>query len=114
MKKGEKVKFTEGEFDNIFTCSQLLGPPSKPIQFSSKKVNFAESVNFWTNIKFHCSKISILGFTSLKELQVKSRTVNRFDKETGFYSDTQIPKNLGIKVRDLKPITYLKKFANAK
>ena len=114
MKKGEKVKFTEGEFDNIFTCSQLLGPPSKPIQFSSKKVNFAESVNFWTNIKFHCSKISILGFTSLKELQVKSRTVNRFDKETGFYSDTQIPKNLGIKVRDLRSITDLKKFANAK
>ena len=114
MKKGEKVKFTKGEFDNIFTCSQLLEPPTKPIKFSSEKIDFAESVNFWTNIKFHCSKISILGFTSLKDLQVKSRTVNRYDKETGFYSDTQIPKNLGIKVRDLRPITDLKKFANAK
>ena len=114
MKKGEKVKFTKGEFDNIFTCSQLLEPPTKPIKFSSEKIDFAESVNFWTNIKFHCSKISILGFTSLKDLQVKSRTVNRYDKETGFYSDTQIPKNLGIKVRDLRPITDLKKFVNAK
>ena len=114
MKEGEKVKFTEGEFDNVFTCSQLLGEPTKPIQIYSKKVNFSEIINSWTNIKFHCSKISILGFTSLKELQVKSRVVNRYDKETGFYSDTQIPKNLGIRTRDLMSITELKKFTNGK
>ena len=114
MKEGEKVKFTEGEFDNVFTCSQLSGEPTKPIQIYSKKVNFSEIINSWTNIKFHCSKISILGFTSLKELQVKSRVVNRYDKETGFYSDTQIPKNLGIRTRDLMSITELKKFTNGK
>ena len=32
----EKVKFTEGEFDNVFTCSQLIGEPTKPIQIYSK------------------------------------------------------------------------------
>ena len=36
MKKGEKFKFTKGEFDNVFTCGQLLGPPTKPIKFSSE------------------------------------------------------------------------------
>ena len=114
MKKGEKVKLTEGEFDNVFTCSQLLKEPTKPIKIYSKKVNFSESINSWTNIKFHCSKISILGFASLKELQIKSRVVNRFDKETGFYSETQIPKNLGIKTKDLIPMSELKKFTNEK
>jgi len=113
IKKGEKFKYTKGEFDNVFSCSQLLKEPKKQIIVESEKINFSEPIDNWKKLKFQCSKISILGFTSKKDLQIKGISVPRYHKESGFYSDTGTP-NLKIKTKDLMPMSEFKKFVNAK
>jgi len=111
--KEKNVVYSKNEFDDLFTCSQIINNPKGKLTISSEKKNISLDIKVWPSLSYQCSNIFLIGWCSRKDIEVNGDRLPRFSKDTGFYQDTKTD-NIGISCSNLLPMKELKNYINGK
>ena len=111
--KEKNIVYSKNEFDDLFTCSQILNNPKEKLTISSEKKNIDLDINEWPSLSYKCSNIFLIGWCKRKDIEIYGDRVPRFSTDTGFYGNT-MTDNLGISCSKLLPMKNLQKYINEK
>ena len=111
--KEKNIVYSKNEFDDLFTCSQILDNPKGKFTISSEKKNLDLHINEWPSLSYKCSNIFLIGWCKRKDIEIYGDRVPRFNTDTGFYGNT-MTDNLGIPCSKLSPMKDLQKYINEK